>query len=62
MSLRNRNDPDTFKVRRGKVGGFRDYFEPEQVEKMERMVRERLWPGFGYSGEEIQDLRGGSAG
>ena len=29
---------------------------------MERMVRERLWPGFGYSGEEIQDLRGGSAG
>lgn len=62
LSLRNRNDPDTFKVRRGKVGGFRDYFEPEQVETMERMVRERLWPGFGYSGEEIQDLRGSSAG
>lgn len=48
MALRNPKDPDTFKVRRGKVGGYRDYFTDDQVAIMEEMVRERLSPTLGY--------------
>ncbi len=50
MALRNRKDPDKLKVRRGKVGGFRDYFDDEQIERMESIVRERLNPALGYNG------------
>lgn len=39
------------KVRRGKVGGFRDYFTAEQADQMDAMVRERLSPTFGYGGD-----------
>ncbi len=42
------SDPDSFKVRRGKVGGYRDYFTPEQVRAMEELVRTRLAPSLGY--------------
>ena len=48
LRLQNRNDPHSYKVRRGKVGGFRDYFEPQQAQAMEAMVRERLDPVLGY--------------
>ena len=48
MALRNKKDPNTLKVRRGKVGGFRDYFTEEQVAIMEEMVQERLSPTLGY--------------
>ena len=49
MKLRNPDDPTTFKVRRGKVGGYRDYFTPEQAAELEQLVRERLNPVFGYA-------------
>jgi len=45
------NDPDSFKVRRGKVGGYADYFSLEQVDEMEAWVREHLDPFFGYRDE-----------
>jgi len=48
MRLRNRNDETTFKVRRGKVGGFHDYFTPEQVAELEEFMVRRLSPRFGY--------------
>jgi hypothetical protein len=48
MKLRNPDDPNTFKVRRGKVGGYRDYFTPEQAAELEALVAERLSPAFGY--------------
>lgn len=51
MSLRNKKDPDMLKVRRGKVGGFRDYFTDEQVTIMEDMMRSRLSPTLGYTNE-----------
>jgi hypothetical protein len=41
-------DPDTFKVRRGKVGGYRDYFSPAQVAEMDALVAARLSPTLGY--------------
>ena len=49
LRLRDPDDPDTFKVRRGKVLGYRDYFSPQQIECMDTMVRERLHPVFGYA-------------
>ena len=48
LTLRNRNDPTTFKVRRGKVNGYKDYFTPEQVSEMEELMYSRLSPTFGY--------------
>ncbi len=51
MSLRNKKDPNTLKVRRGKVGGYRDYFDDEQVAIMEKMVAERLSPTLGYGND-----------
>jgi Sulfotransferase domain len=48
LSLRNPNDPESFKVRRAKVGGFKDYFTAEQVAELEELVRTRLSPTFGY--------------
>jgi hypothetical protein len=41
-------DPSTFKVRRAKVGGWRDYVTEEQAEAIDTMVRDRLDPVFGY--------------
>mgnify|MGYP001551433426 FL=1 len=48
LTLRDPKDPNTFKVRRGKVGGYRDYFTPEQVAELEEIVRARLSPSLGY--------------
>lgn len=45
---RNPDDPDSYKVRRGKVEGYRDYFNDEQIRQMEDLVRQRLAPIFGY--------------
>lgn len=44
------NDPSSFKVRRAKVGGWRDYVTEEQAAAIDRMVRERLDPVYGYRG------------
>ncbi len=48
LTLRNAEDPESFKVRRGKVGGYRDYFTPEQVAELEGLVASRLSPTLGY--------------
>ncbi len=49
LTLRNPEDPESFKVRRAKVGGYRDYFSAEQADELEELVRTRLSPAFGYS-------------
>jgi hypothetical protein len=48
MTLRNADDPNSFKVRRGKINGYHDYFNEEQVAELEALVRENLSPAFGY--------------
>lgn len=45
------SNPESFKVRRGKVGGYRDYFTPDQIERVDAMVKDRLDPVFGYETE-----------
>ncbi len=51
------NDPNTFKVRKAKVGGYRDYFDDDQVEEFRAMVDSRLLPVFGYTSAEQQEPR-----
>jgi sulfotransferase family protein len=41
-------DPESFKVRRGKVGGFREYLSPEDLEYAADALRD-LDPKFGYN-------------
>jgi hypothetical protein len=41
-------DPESFKARRGKVGGFRDYFDAADCEFGAAQVA-RLDPRFGYA-------------
>ena len=48
MKLVNADDPSTFKVRRGKVGGYREDFEPAQVAELEALVRDTILPELGY--------------
>jgi alcohol sulfotransferase len=48
LAPRDPDDPDSFKVRRAKVGGYRDYFDAEQVARLEAYVREHLAPSYGY--------------
>ena len=46
-------NPDSYKVRRAKVGGYRDYFDAAQVAEIDRMVDETLAPVFGYGSQPV---------
>jgi len=48
MKLVNAHDPSTYKVRRGKVGGYREDFNPQQVAELEALVRDNILPELGY--------------
>ena len=48
MQPGDKNNPDSFKVRRAKVGGYRDDFDAHQVEELEALVRENILPELGY--------------
>jgi hypothetical protein len=48
MKLVNANDPSTYKVRRGKVGGYKEDFDAHQVEELEALVRANILPELGY--------------
>jgi len=41
------SDEDSFKVRRAKVGGYRDYFTPEEIAAIDKMTAERRVPERG---------------
>jgi hypothetical protein len=56
-----RGNIDSYKVRRGKVGGFRDYFDDAQVKEIDDYVRDRLNPVFGYGGGAALDRAVGAA-
>lgn len=41
-------DPNSYKVRRGKVGGYRDYFDDSQLSEIEAVMEAAELEGFGY--------------
>ncbi len=55
VQARDVNDPNTFKVRKAKVGGYRDYFDDDQVAELDAMVDSRLMPVFGYTTAEMKE-------
>lgn len=48
MRAGDRSNPDSYKVRRAKVGGYRDYFDDDQLTRIDALVRSSLSPVFGY--------------
>ncbi len=52
LTPRDRKNPDSYKVRRAKVGGYRDYFDDAELERIDAYVREHLTPAFGYPEEQ----------
>lgn len=48
LSAADGSDPESFKVRRGKIGGFRDYFDEDDIAYLNAELA-RLRPGFAYS-------------
>lgn len=49
MKPGERGNVDSYKVRRAKVGGYRDYFEDEELAKIDAYVEDHLLPQFGYT-------------
>ncbi|HEX6111830.1 MAG TPA: sulfotransferase domain-containing protein [Geminicoccaceae bacterium] len=44
-------DPDSYKVRRGRVGGYREAVSSRCAAALDRLVAERLEPGYGYGAQ-----------
>ena len=42
-------NPDSYKVRRAKVGGYRDYFDDHQLMEIDQLVENRLNRTFEYT-------------
>lgn len=48
MLAKDRNNLNTYKVRRAKVGGYREDFTPDELRTIDDYVQSNLLPGFGY--------------
>lgn len=48
----NKNDPESYKTRRGKVGGFVDYLSEADVEYLNQKINTELSSYYGYTVEE----------
>lgn len=48
MKPGKKGDPNSYKVRRAKVGGYKDYFDEAQAAEIDEYVRKELSPAFGY--------------
>jgi hypothetical protein len=48
LAAADSGNPDSFKVRRGEVSGYRQHFTPEQAAQLDQMVDSSLNPAFGY--------------
>lgn len=59
MAPGDRSNPDSFKVRRAKVGGYRDYFDDAQVRQIDDMMADTLDPVFGYEAGGVPDTSAG---
>lgn len=61
LKPRDKNNPDSYKVRRAKVGGYRDYFDDQQLAEVDRLLTESLSPIFGYGLQAEQPAAAGDA-
>ena len=49
LRLRDANDPDALKVRRARVGGFRNDLSPEQADWVQEQINRHCHPLLGYA-------------
>jgi hypothetical protein len=55
----NPNEPNSFKVRKGKVGGYREHFSAAELASIDALVAGADLRAFGYTGgEATQETRG----
>ena len=57
---KDKSNPNSFKVRRAKVGGYRDYFDDQQVVAIDAQIHDRLAPLYGYGGDSAPQQATGS--
>ena len=50
-------NPQSYKVRRAKVGGYRDYFDDQQVAAIDALLASRPSPPFGYGAHTLAERR-----
>ena len=50
MKPGNPDNANSYKVRRAKVGGYRDYLSDDEVSRIDAYVEQHLRPDFGYTG------------
>ncbi len=48
MKPGKKGDPNSYKVRRAKVGGYKDYFSEDEAAKIDALVGRELSPTYGY--------------
>ena len=52
-------DPQSFKVRKGKVGGYREHFSAAELARIDALVADADLRAFGYTGGDVtQETRG----
>ena len=55
MQAGDPDNPDSHKVRRAKVGGYKDYFSEEEAAELDAMVKRDLSLLFNYTPAEVAD-------
>jgi len=48
MKPGKKGDPNSYKVRRAKVGGYKDYFTDDESAQIDELVAKQLSPTYGY--------------
>jgi alcohol sulfotransferase len=48
MKPGDKDNPNSYKVRRAKVGGYRDYFSDDEVALIDQQLVDNIHPMFGY--------------
>lgn len=53
MTARDVNDPETYKMRKGKIGGYKDYLSLEDIEYVESQMVLNLWQRMYLEGKNV---------
>jgi hypothetical protein len=60
MVAKDKDNPDSFKVRKAKVGGYRDYFDDAQLRELEAIVSGTLSPFYQFPPAEPKAAAAGN--
>lgn len=49
LGVKQKGNPDSSKVRRAKIGGYKDYFDDQQIQAINQLMQNQLSPKLGYT-------------